>query len=322
MVEFLAPLGWLVACAALVPVAAAVVRDRRERHVGRVLGLELAARRTRFAGAVAAMISVLLLAAATARPAVRTAGTTQLRTDAQAYFLIDISRSMLARRGLRGETRFARALAAAKRVRDGLADIPAGVASLTDRPLPHLFPSADRNVFSAVLEQSLGIERPPPMGSQELKPTHVQTNFMSIAELATAGYFDSKHRRRLVILFSDGESDTYSPAALVRPLAIAHVHLLVVRFWNAAERVYSQGRPERYRPNPASLPRLRELASRLGHEPVFDEKDTVGVVRAARSLLGHGPTVPVGRPKRMELAPFAALAALLPIAFVLRRRDG
>jgi hypothetical protein len=39
-------------------------------------------------------------------------------------------------------------------------------------------------------------------------------------------------------------------------------------------------------------------------------------------LLGDGPSVTVGRPSRLELAPYAALAALLPLAFVLRRRDG
>jgi hypothetical protein len=38
-------------------------------------------------------------------------------------------------------------------------------------------------------------------------------------------------------------------------------------------------------------------------------------------LLGRGPSVALGRPKHVELAPYAALAALVPIAFILRRRD-
>src|SRR4029450_2130902 len=42
----------------------------------------------RFAGAIAAVVAVLLLAAATARPAVRTSGVAQLRPEAQAYFLM------------------------------------------------------------------------------------------------------------------------------------------------------------------------------------------------------------------------------------------
>jgi von Willebrand factor type A domain len=320
MVEFLTPLGWIVACAALLPVAAAVVRDRRERRVGHALGLLRPSRRTRFAGAIAAAIAVLLLAAATARPALRKSGVAQLRTDAQAYFLIDISRSMLARRGPHGETRFARALAAAETIRSGLGDIRAGVASLTDRPLPHLFPTGNPSVFSAVLHRALGIERPPPGGGPGLWRA-VQTNLASIAEFSGAAYFDRQLRHRLVILFSDGESESYSPAGLATQLDAEHIHLLVVRFWNAAELVYSGGRPERYRPDPRALPLLRQVAARTSGKPVFGETDTRGVVRAARSLLGHGPTVSVGRPKRLELAPYAALAALLPIAFVLRRRD-
>jgi hypothetical protein len=54
---------------------------------------------------------------------------------------------------------------------------------------------------------------------------------------------------------------------------------------------------------------------------VFAEDDAHDVVRAARRLLGQGPSVEVGHPKRLELAPYAAVAALLPIAVALRRRD-
>ena len=149
----------------------------------------------------------------------------------------------------------------------------------------------------------------------------VETNLESIGQFSSAAYFGSQMRHRLVILFSDGESTSYSPAALATELHAEHIHLLVVHFWNAAERVYSAGRAERYRPDAGSLPFLRQVAARTSRKPVFEETDTHGVVRAARSLLGRGPTVHVGRPKRLELAPYAALAALLPIAFVLRRRD-
>jgi hypothetical protein len=320
MIEFLAPLGWLVACAALLPVGAALIRDRREQAVSCRLGLLRPAPHARFAGAVAAAVAVLLLAAATARPAVRTSGAAQLRKDAQAFFLVDISRSMLARRGPTGRTRFARALAEAVRIRNSLADIPAGVASMTDRSLPHLFPSGDPDTFSAVLHRTLGIERPPPQGLGTSGT--VRTSLTSLAEVAGNGYFDSRARRRLVILFSDGESAEYSPDAIAAQLGGAHIHLLVVRFWDARERVYSHGRPERYRPDPGSLALLRVLAAQTSHRPVFGERDTGGVVRAARALLGDGPSVTVGSPRRVELAPYAAVAALLPLAFVLRRRDG
>ena len=40
-----------------------------------------------------------------------------------------------------------------------------GIASLTDRVLPHLFPSTDVDVFEATIERSMAIERPPPRSS-------------------------------------------------------------------------------------------------------------------------------------------------------------
>jgi hypothetical protein len=321
MLEFLAPLGWLVACAALLPIGAAMVRDRREHGVRGTLGLIAPPPRVRFAGAIAAGVAVLLLAAATARPAIRTSGAAQLRTDAEAYFFVDISRSMLAREGPGGTTRYARALATAERIRDGLPDIPAGVGSLTDRPLPHMFPSGRARTFAAVLHRALGIEKPPPSGEGGSEAT-VATSFASLAQIAWTGYFRAGARHRLVILLTDGESSGYSANAIATQFRSENIRLLVVRFWRADERVYTGGRPERYRPNPGSLPQLRRLAAMAAHQPVFGEHDTQAVIRAARSLLGHGASVTVGRPKRLELAPYAALAALLPLGFVLRRRDG
>jgi len=97
--------------------------------------------------------------------------------------------------------------------------------------------------------------------------------------------------------------------------------LLVVRFWHRDERVFTAGRPERYRPDPTSLAALRRLAALTSGQPVFEEADAARVARVAHGLLGRGTSVTVGRPKRVELAPYAALAALLPIVFVLRRRD-
>ena len=319
MVEFLSPLGWLVACAALIPVAAAVVRDRRERRIRGALGLRAPASRTRFATAAAAMIAVAFLAAATAKPAIRTSCAGRLRTDAQIYFLVDISRSMLARQGLHGRTRFARAVRAALAIRADLADIPAGVASLTDRPLPHLFPTGNQAVFSLVLHRALGVERPPPAGRPTTGGT--TTAYDPIVQFAVASFFSPATRHKLVILLSDGESDSYSPGAIGTELRAADVGLLVVRFWHPDERVYTAGRPERYRPDPESLAPLRRLAAKTSNRSVFGEDESGRVARAARELLGSGPSVAVGRPRRLELAPYAALAALLPIAFVVRRRD-
>lgn len=318
MVEFLSPLGWLVALAALVPVVAALIRGRWDRALRRSLSLPAPSLAGRLAPVGLSALAVLLLAAATARPALRTSGSRGVRTDAQVFFVLDTSRSMLARLP-HGRTRYARAVAAAATLRARLAGVPAGLASLTDRPLPHLFPTADERLFSSVLHESIGIERPPPASGNQV--LGVVTSFDSLAQVAGHGYFSPVARRRLLILLTDGESNRFAPAALAAALRRRHVGLLVVRFWDARERVYQPGgQTERYRPEPGSLRPLEALSAALG-EPVFGEHALARVARAARARLGTGPTRAVAAPSRIELAPYLALAAVLPVALVLRRRD-
>lgn len=47
-------------------------------------------------------------------------------------------------------------------MRESLHDVPLGIASMTDRLLPHLFPTTDRAAFAATLTKAVGIDRPPP----------------------------------------------------------------------------------------------------------------------------------------------------------------
>ena len=99
-----------------------------------------------------------------------------------------------------------------------------------------------------------------------------------------------------------------------------HVSLIVVRFWHADERVFGKrGAPEHYRPDPRSILPLRQLAAMSGR--VFGEDETGAIVKTARRALGRGRTRFDGRPQRVELAPYAALASVVPLAFLLRPRD-
>jgi hypothetical protein len=170
-----------------------------------------------------------------------------------------------------------------------------------------------------VLTRALGIEKPPP--ETGIGPAKVSTSYAEIAQFGAAEYFRRSTKHRVVILLTDGESERYSAGAIGTQLKAAHVSLLIVRFWHASERVYTNGKPEVYRPDPEALAPLQRLAAVTSHEHVFDERETGGVVHAVRATIGDGPSVTVGRPQRLELAPYAALAAILPIAFVLRRRD-
>ena len=103
--------------------------------------------------AAAIVATAALIAVAAAQPVIQHSTTRHERTDAEAYVVFDISRSMAASPAPRAPDRLARARAFALALRPRLASIPVGVASFTDRVLPHLFPTTDEGAFAAVVRQ-------------------------------------------------------------------------------------------------------------------------------------------------------------------------
>jgi hypothetical protein len=260
-----------------------------------------------------------LLGLAAAQPVIATVSPRHGRTDAEAVFVFDISRSMLARSSPSEPTRFDRARQTAVELRSRLPDVPVGVASLTDRVLPHLFPSISGQAFSATVARALGIERPPPDRFGRGRATALG----ALSGLADRNFFDPSARHRLAVVFTDGESLPVAAAALRDRLEAGRVHVLIVRVWRPDERVFDRtGRPiADYRPDPASGPELAALGREL-RAGVFDEAHLSGVTDAARAALGSGPTGPEGRDlQSRRLAPYAVLAALAPLSFLLWRRN-
>jgi hypothetical protein len=162
---FLSPKGALIALGVVLPLAALVLVARRGGRLRAALAVPRASGWRLTVPTLAAAAVAALFGVAAAQPVAEQETALEVRTDAEAYVVIDISRSMLARSGLGGTMRLARAKAAAVKLRSALPDIPVGVASLTDRVLPHLFPSADADTFRATVALSLGIEQPPPRSS-------------------------------------------------------------------------------------------------------------------------------------------------------------
>ena len=148
-----------------------------------------------------------------------------------------------------------RAKTFAKTLRASLPEIRFGVASITDRTLPHLFPSADREVFDATVDRSLGIEQPPPRSSL----AQLSTNLEALATIRSQRYFAPKSPKRLVVVLTDGETQPVSGARLASLFGRPPVtHVVFVHFWSRDERVFTEGAPEpQYRPEPvlASRPR-------------------------------------------------------------------
>jgi hypothetical protein len=314
---FLTPLAALVALTVVLPLAAALIRERRDGRIRRALGLASPRWAARFASAFAACLLIGCLSAAAAQPAVRVARPLPARTDAQVFFVLDVSRSMAAAASKRGPSRFDRAGAIALRVRRDVATVPAGVASLSDRVLPHLYPSADERVFAAVLHRSIGIGRP----AAGVPLAERSTELQALESLQT-GYF-GRVRRRLAVVLTDGESNAYDARSLLEGLRSSHVGLLFIRMGDARDAIYrADGRRDPgYRPDPQTVRKLAPLVPSLVGGRIYDERSAGAAVAAARRYLGTGPEVAQGRSERtLKLGQYAALAAALPLLFLLRRK--
>jgi hypothetical protein len=215
-------------------------------------------------------------------------------------------------------TRLERAQAHAEELRAQLPGVPVGILSLTDRLLPHLFPTGDESVFRSTLQKSIGIERPPPALFFSTRATQLNT----LAAVPERGFFPPSARKRLLVVYTDGESQPVD-AQLTRAFArTPRVETLFVHVWDRDERIYETGAPERgYPPDPASAATLRQAAA-LVDGRAFTEAEAAGAVTAARELLGDGPTRErVLEGERRALMPYATMLALLPLGFVLLRRN-
>jgi Mg-chelatase subunit ChlD len=306
-VTFLTPRAAYLAALAAIPLGAYAVGVTRVDRARRILGLPPPESRSRFAHAALLCAVVLLLVVAAMQPAVRRHTSLRERTDAQAFVVLDTSRSMLASPSPNAPTR----LASAKRVAQSLAlrlhGIPLGVATFTDRVLPDLFPTSDPAVFDSVVE-SVRADGPPPRDVNT-----VATTFDALTAVASQGFFPASVRRRAVVLVTDGESRGFDPQGLAAELSAQGIALAVVRVGSGRDRVRrADGAPEaNYRPDPTgarvAVARLRQAAG-AGADPV-------PVVERA---LGTGPTRVIGvEPRSRTLSPLFALLALVPLAAAL-----
>jgi VWA domain-containing protein len=318
-ISFLSPEGGLLALLAIPPLAGLVLVYRRAKRAREVLELPEPERKAWALPAAALVTLTGLLALAAAQPVVSDAMINSTRDDVQAIFLIDNSLSMSAVTNPGKASRFDRAREAALRIRSAIPDVPAGVASLTDRALPHLFPTTDLDTFRAVLDRSVQIERPPPLGFNVRA-----TSYEPIGDLLAHNYFSEGLDRRVVVVLSDGESRPTSGESLARALSVGPpTRVMFVRFWGAEESIFlpDGNRDADYRPDPGSESQLRAFARRL-EAPVVAEGEEGAQLEAIRTAVGEGPTFP--RRERGEpfvLAPYLAGIALIPLLFLLWSRN-
>jgi hypothetical protein len=242
-----------------------------------------------------------------------------LRDDAEAYFVVDITRSMLASASATEPNRLERARVFAERVRAAVPDVPAGIASFTNRLVPHVFPTPSLSLFGSGLRRSIAIERPAPDRSEQA----LVTAFDSLAPLQTHNFFSPSADRRVAVVLTDGESRPVSPETVRALRARPRIALLIVRFWSPEERIF---RPrleldEQYEPDPTSTATLSAFAGGVGAR-VFGEDDVAAVARELRRVLGRGEPVIAGEEfSARPLTPWAVALALVPLGFLLARRN-
>jgi hypothetical protein len=317
-ITLLTPLAGLVAVLVALPLAALVLTERRVAAVRKALELP-EPRASRPVAAIVLAVLAALLGLGAAQPSVETTEDRLARADTETYLVFDTSRSMLASSGPDGDSRFERARVAAHRIRDGLAEFPIGIASLTDRALPHLLPTVNKAAFVATANRTMGIDRPPPLQ----RDNAVASTFDALRAIPTRNFFAPDADKRLVIYLTDGESRVYNPRRMRTSFANQNTGLVVVRFWRRGERVFRpNGAPEaQYRADASSAQAVRTLAAAVGGS-AFDEDELDQAVAAARKFMGKGKAEPLGEDlSRTSLSPYLFLAAFVPLGFLLWRRN-
>jgi hypothetical protein len=335
-IAFVTPLAGLLALTVVLPLIAFAMSASRNARGATLLQLvpETSGRRTMLA-AVAAV--PLLLGLAAAGPAWRKHVGHRIRTDAQAIFVFDTSRSMAASASYKGRTRFAEAQAAAIALRrKAIPEIPSGVASLTTELIPHLFPTPSEAAFNSTVEEAIGVEKPPP---PFFKFGISGTSFAPIAGLRNQGYFSPTTKHRFAIVLTDGESGPFDPSAMKQALALppqvatfpgrpvlkaeSTVSLLVVRVGTPSDHIYdSRNRIEvAYRPLLRAAANAESLAA-AAHGHAYAVDDLAAASAALKRMTGSGHTSLQGvNTKTIALAPYVVLVALAPLGLILRRRN-
>jgi hypothetical protein len=317
--SFLSPLGGLVVLAAIVPLVAFLRSEQARTRVTRLLQLREPDSKIRLVPVIAALAIAALVGMAATQPTIVRHTSQHVRTDAEAWFLIDTSLSMKASAGQRSPTRFERAQELAVRLQAALRDVPVGIASVTDRVLPHLFPTTDRDTFDLTIHKVIGIERPPPADGFSTRITTLG----SIARVVTGNFFAPTTTKRLIVVFTDGETKPFTDASIGTIFREPPgVRSIFVRIWGAHERVYDNGTVDPlYRPDPTSSFYMHQLAETAGGV-TMEASDFGRLVKTARADLGQGSTRVLGTESRqLALAPYLAALCFVPLGFVLWRRN-
>ena len=316
--SFLTPTAGLVGLVGVLALLVLRAAMRRSETLCGALGLDPDRRHRTLREALPLIAIALLLAFAAAQPVVSTRQAREGRQGVEVITVVDVTRSMLARRSPSEPTRLDRARSLLKQVRAGLTDVEFGIASITDRVLPHLFPTLGLNAYAATVDRAIGIERPPPD-----RRSRRATALGALADMPRLHFFSPGSSRRVLVVVTDGETVPVDLATLRTRLVNGRVSTIFVHVWRHDERVFESEETvvAEYQPDPTSIRSLRRISGAVDGG-LYREGQEREIADEIRRLVGEGPTVARGRELRsIALAPHVAAAAFLPLLLLLRRRN-
>ena len=217
-------------------------------------------------------------------------------------------------------TRFDRARDEAIELQDELAGVPIGIASFTDRVLPHLFPTVDQRVFRETMREA---DRNRASAAIDVvrheRHDARRARCRADPELLHARREEARARRLHRRRQPAGVERARDGLLAKKP----RVDVTFVRMGDASERIYASGVAEAgIRTGSHGTHRESRGGRHCVRGRVLDEGQVDEAAAAVLEALGTGPTVD----RRIEgssraLMPFVALLALLPLGFVLLRRN-
>jgi hypothetical protein len=309
---FLSPQAAYVGLAFAAPLVALAIRERAGARVRSTLHLRRPAFIRQLVRPVGLVALAALVAATAAQPAIRDTDSTKVRSDAELYLTFDVSRSMSAAGAPGGVVRMERARVLGRDVHAALPDVPTGVATLTNRMMPLLFPTGDARGVTAVIDHTVRLLQPQPVRYTAARASSLS----SLTLAADRSYFDPSARKRVLVVFTDLDSDFFSLDGTLRLLRQHRIEPFLVRVAAPGERIFdAAGRPNAY----ISESTVTVAALRRAHWHAFEENETARLVSEIRSYLGKGPVGASGLVEsQRNLAPLFALAALaLTVALML-----
>lgn len=301
---FLTPHAALVGLAFIAPLVTLAIRERAYARARVTLGLRPPSLIRALARPVGLIALAVLVAVTAAQPAVQATDSTPIRSDAELILTFDVSRSMKAASTPGGTVRLERARVLGREVHEALSDVPTGVATLTNRMMPLLFPTGDERGVTAVIDHSLRLMQPQPAALTAARAS----SLAALTLAADRSYYNPSARKRVLVVFSDLDSDFFSLEGTLRLLRAQRIEPFLVRVAAPGEQIFdSAGRPNAY----VSVSTVSVDGLRRARWHAFEENESARLVSEIRDFLGQGPVGASGLVEsQRNLAPWFALAAL------------